>query len=172
MAVSCIPLRAARSSNSTSTSFTAKTPTATEPSGTGIFDLTDTPYGSAGQVASYIEIIPFATDGNNDTGDLRLWGWSEVANTALYIPRLLAEINVVYGNISATAIAANTVMADTLTLADGAADGTFTSIISPANDTTASILVHTRGCRWIEFDFDLAGAQEAVSQNAYWRPVS
>jgi hypothetical protein len=173
MSVTAMPLRKALTTNSTATAFTAKIPVATEPSGDGVFDLTSASVavGSPTKVPSYIEVIPYAVDGNNDTLDMRLWGWSRVNVEALWIPRPLAEMSVVIGNISGAAIAANTFMADTITLDLGAADGAFTSIISPAGDVTASILIHTRGCRYIEFDFDLAGAQEAVSMNAMWRPV-
>jgi hypothetical protein len=171
MTTSAFPLRLARSTNSTATSFTAKIPVAVEPSGAGVHDLmsADMGYGRGTYTPKYIEIIPFATDGDNDTFSMRLYGWTKVYATALWIPRVIADLAVVVGSISGTAIAANTVMADTITVTKGPAAGAFQDLINTANDTPASIILHTRGCDILEFDFDLAGAQEGVSMNAYWR---
>ena len=171
MTTSAFPLRRALATNSTSTGFTAKIPTATEPSGTGVHDLmsADMGYGRGTYTPKYIELIPFCTDGDNDTFSMRLYGWTKVYATALWIPRVIADLAVVVGNISGTAIAANTVMADTITVTKGPPAGAFQDLINTANDTPASIILHTRGCDIIEFDFDLAGAQEGVSMNAYWR---
>lgn len=183
MSVTAIPLKRALTTNSTSTGFSEKEPTATLPSGAGVFDLLDRSIGigQGDKVPSYIMVIPFATDGSDDTSDFRLWGYKfvpaseTVAGTApLYIPILLSECSVVYGSTSGcdgAAIAASTVMADAITQDIGAADGAFSSVISPSGNSTANILIHTRGCRWIAFDWDLAGAQEAVSMNAFWAPV-
>jgi hypothetical protein len=120
-------------------------------------------------VPSYIQFIPFGTNGQDDTFEMRVIGWRVTTDsTPLYIPELLVELAVTLGNISGTAIAANTVMADTIVVNEGPSDGPFMSVISTADDTSASIAVHTRGCSLLEFDWDLAGAQEAVSMNAYY----
>ncbi len=173
------PLRKAITSNSTSTGFTAKIPTTTAlvttiasgSSATGKYDLLDTALGFthlADHTSRFLQIIPFATDGENDTFSMRVWGWDKTNDTTpVYVPQLLAQFAVTLGSISGTAVAANTVMADTIVLTYG--DST-TPLVSPANDLSASVILHTRGCRYIEFDWDLSGAQEAVSMNAFWRP--
>lgn len=155
--------RRARETNSTATSFTAKTPTATKPSGAGVLDLftMTPPFGLGSRGPKFCELQPFGTDAADETFDLRLWAWtptSNIANTGLWIPRLLVELNVTLGDIAATAIAASHFLADTIAIAAGDANA---PVISPANDTPASILVHLRGAELLEFDFDLTGAAAA-----------
>lgn len=173
MALIASPFRYALATNSTATAFVAQTPTTTEPSGVGIFDLTKPDHGGFELgVPEYIQLIPFGTNGNNDTFDMRLWGISKIASADIWVPQLLVDLSVVLGDIAASDIAANTFLADTLTVNDGAADnGPWRSIIDAQEDLVASIMVHTRGCRYIKFDWDLAGGQEAVSMNCLWRGV-
>lgn len=167
-------LRKAITTNSAATSFTAKIPTTTAKTtnaATGVYDLLDTTLGFthlAEKTSRFLQIIPYGTNGDNDTFNMRVWGWDKTDDaTAVYIPQLLAQLAVVLGSIDGAAIAANTYMADTITLTYG--DST-SPIISPANDLSASIILHVRGCRFIEFDWDLAGAQEGTGMNAFWRP--
>ncbi len=174
MSVSAQPYRLALATNSTATGFTSKTSTTTKPSGTGVFDLfgTTLSVGLGGNVPRFIELQPFGKDGNNDTFDMRLWGWSRVVDSTLavpatvWIPKLLAELNVVLGNIALTGIGTGNFQSDTLTIVDG---DSASPVISPASDTGASILIHMRGCELIEFDWDLAGAQEGVSMNSLFK---
>lgn len=162
------------STNSTSTSFTAKIPTITAKTtnlATGVYDLLDPTLGFthlAEKTSRFLHIQPFGTNSDNDTFNMRVWGWDKTTDAApVYSPILLAQFAVTLGNISGAAIAADTYMADTIALTYG--DST-TPLVSPANDLSASAILHCRGCRYIEFDWDLAGAQEAVSMNAFWRP--
>lgn len=163
--------RKARTTNSAATAFTAKIPTATAlatSAANGIYDLLDRSLGiaTASRVPKYIILQPFGTNGDGDTFDMRLWGWSETdVTTGLYIPQLLVQLNIVLSTASGAAIAADTYMADTITVAKGVADTT----ISTDNNTSASVRVDIKGCRFIEFDFDLAGAQEATGMNCWWR---
>lgn len=169
MPLTVTKLRKALATNDTGTSFAAKIPTTTKPTGDGVFDLLSESLGvSVGEtIPHFIQIIPYGTNGDNDTFDMRLIGWSRSTDaTPVWVPQLLVDLNVVLGNISGAAIAANTFMADAITIAKGDGDA---PEISPANDTPASILVHLRGCELIEFDWDLAGAQEGASMNAFWR---
>lgn len=167
----CHPYVKALETSSTSTSFTALTPTTTKPSGAGIFDLLNG--GFSGNVPSWLQLQPYGTDGNNDTFDFRLYGYSEVRGSAtkVYVPQLLIDVSVVLGNIAATDLGAGNFLADTLTINDGAIDGLFRNHIDCQEDLPASVIVHTRGCRFIRFDWDLAGAQEAATMNCLWRPL-
>ena len=172
MSATATTLRKALVVNSTATSFAAKVPTATKPSGTGIFDLLD--YTSIGLhpnrqgMSKFLDIIPFGTAANNVTFDMQVWGWSVTNDaTPLWIPQLLLVLNVVCGNITSTAMPTNTFMADTLTVAKGDANA---PKISPATEYSASVLVHLRGCELIEFEFDAdAGASASTDCNCYWR---
>lgn len=174
MSVTANPLRLALATNSTSTGFTAKTATTTKPSGNGIFDLFSPTLGLSlvGNIPRFIELLPFGKDGSDDTFDMRLWGWSRVSDSTLtypatvWVPKLLLQLNVVLGNIAITGISTGNYQADTITIAKG--DST-SPIISTANDTGASVMAHLRGSELIEFDWDLAGAQEGVSMNCFWK---
>lgn len=169
MPCSCLPLRKAQSSNSTDAAFSAKIPTLTEPTGTGVFDLLskDVALGQNASIPRHVLINPYGTDANDETFSLRLWGWSKTQDsTPLYIPTLITELAVTLGNISAAAIGANHFMADTITVTDGAAEGPGRSVISPEGDVGASALIHLLGCRYIEFAFMLG---TGAAMNAYWR---
>lgn len=175
-----LSFRYALAANATSTSFTDYNATSTEPSGVGVIDLLSASLGvGAGlHVPRYLQLIPFGTDGANDTFDMRVYGYNAtvptdlVTDTALYIPQLLLDVSVVLGARTFSDHAANTFLADTLTVNDGAADNAaWRSLIDCQEDMVASVLIHTRGCRYIRFDFDLVGAQEAVSMNCLWRPM-
>lgn len=169
-----VPWRKALSTNSTSTGFTAQVTTTTEPTGTGVLDLLSESlgWGAGAVVPTYVQLIPFGTDGANDTFDMRLWGFHKIApGTAIYVPELLIDISVILGAATATDIAANTLLADTITVNDGAADnGPWRSFVDAQEDLVASVLVHTKGCRYLKFDWDLAGGQEAASMNCLIRP--
>lgn len=163
----------ALTTNSTSTAFTAQNATTTEPSGTGKFDLFSTLYRGQNGVPEWLKLIPFGTNGADDTFDMRVYGWNATdAATPIYVPQLLADVSVVLSAITFTPYAADTFLADAITVNDGSADnGPWQSVISPAEDLVASIIIPTRGCRYISFDWDLAGAQEGASMNCLWMPL-
>jgi hypothetical protein len=164
-------LRKALSTNSASTSFTQKIPTATEPTGTGVWDVFDRDHGLGLTPCSksWLYLIPFGGNANDETFDMRIWGWSEVKGETLWIPTLLWDVSVILGNISGTAIAANMLMADTLTSNDGAAETTYRNLFDVQEDLGASALIHLMGVRKFEFDFDLTGTADAA--NCFWRLV-
>jgi hypothetical protein len=159
------PWRKALTTNSAATSFTNKLVTATEPTGSGIHDL------RAFQNSKLILLAPFGTDGDNDTFEMRMWGWAKDSEGALWIPYLITELAVTLGNIAATAIAANTFMADTIVLNEGIAAGPFHGLLSTADDTIGTAVFHTLGAQKIEFDFDRAGAQEGATCNCLFKPL-
>jgi hypothetical protein len=168
--VTAYPLRRALTANSAATSFTAKIPVAVEPSGAGVFDLFDRDLGFA--IDTYIprgiQVIPFGTDANDETFDMRVWGWSKVHAADLWIPQMLGDLTVTLGNIAATAIGADHFLSDTIVVNEGSAETTSTDLVSTADDTPASVILYLRGCQLIEFDFDLTGGAAA---NCYFRPV-
>lgn len=165
MSVSVRDFRRALAANSTATGFTAKLPTATKPASAGVIDL----FADSGEginappnIPKYAQLVPYGTDSNDQTFSQRLWGWS-ATDQGVWIPQLLLQLDVTLGNIAATAIAASHLLADTIALAAGDAHA---EMISPANDTPASVLVHLRGSQLIEFDWDMTGA---ASANCLWR---
>jgi hypothetical protein len=164
------PWRKALATATTSTSFTAKTPTTTKPVASttrSVIDLYDGSLGISitGYTPKYVSLAPYLTAANNVTGDLRLWGWSKTADisTNVWVPTLLLQLAVVAGNLDGGAIETSAFMADTLTVTYGGDEATE---ISPANDLGASVLTHIRGAELLEFDFDVGTATAA---NCLWR---
>jgi hypothetical protein len=159
------PFYKALATNSTATGFAAKIPKATEPSGDGIHNLQIKPHGLTSGGPGYLQLVPMGTDGDNDTFDMRVYGWRRVHDATLWVPFLLADISVVLGNISGAAVGTGVFMADTITLNDGVPAGVFSGLNSAAEDLTSFLVVHTMGAQYIEFDFDLTGGQEGVAMN-------
>jgi hypothetical protein len=156
------PWRRALTTSSAATSFASKIPTATEPTGDGVHDL-------RGLAERLVLLQPFGTDGDNDTFEMRMYGWAQDSTGALWFPYIIADVAVVLGNISGAAIATNTFIADTITLNEGIAAGPFHGLLSTAEDTPSSAIFHTLGAQKIEFDFDRAGGQEGATCNCYWK---
>ena len=171
MSVTAHPFRKAVTVSATSTSYTAKVPTTTKPSGTGVFNLFDRDLGIAidTYIPKYLLLVPFGSDANDETFDMRLWGWSKTLEaTPLWVPQLIADLNCTLGNIAATALGTNHFLCDTIVIDKGSAEKTFLDPTSPADDTTGSVLAFLRGVELIEFDFDLTGGAGA---NCLWRPL-
>jgi hypothetical protein len=170
--VEYLPLRKALATNSAAAAFTAKTPTTTKPSGDGVFDVLGE-YGWASGVhgPSHMQIIPFGTDANDETFDMRVWGWSKTRDaTPIWVPQMLLDLTITLGNIAATDVGASHFLADTIVVNEGPAAGdAWYSLITTADDTPASILMHLRGCELIEFDWD---AVTAASVNCFFRMMS
>lgn len=173
MTVSALRLQKALATDSTAAAFTAKIPTATEPSGVGVFRLSDSSNGLGvdGKSPSHVLLIPYGGNDNNDVMNVRLWGWSRtgLAATPVYVPQLLAELAVTLGNVDASAVGASLFLADTIAVTYGDTNEKTlgVSVSSPANDVPANALVHLRGVEYIEFDFKLGAGGDKM--NCYWR---
>lgn len=161
----------AASANLTSSTFTpssgGKLPTTTKPSGSKVFDLRA---GSLGlhigwSVSKYLQLIPYGVGSDTNTFSMRIWGWSQTNDaTEIWVPQLLIEVSCAISTGTDFAnITAGNYCVDTITVVAGDAAA---SIISPANDTPGSLLLHLRGCELFEFDFDMTGA---TSANCLWR---
>lgn len=103
----------ALSANSTSASFTARVPTITQPSGTGVLSV---PSGM-----TRLLLMPFGTDAANETGKIQAWGWSAIRSATgkkvLWIPRPICEFTLTLGTaagVAGTEVDENQLFADTL----------------------------------------------------------
>lgn len=165
----CYPLRKALSVASTNNGFAAKIPTTTKPAASStraVVNLYDATYGIATDtfVPQYIQLVPYGTNANDETHNLRLWGWSKTTDTTpVWVPQLILDLSVTLGNIDASALESSAFMADTITVNVGGDEATK---ISSAGDTPASILTHLRGCELFEIEFDI-GTGDAG--NCLWR---
>jgi hypothetical protein len=171
------PYRKALATSTSSTSFTAKIPTATKPTASttrAVIDLYDASMGIATSpsVPKYVFLQPYATAADNVTLDVRLWGWNKTADIAtnLWVPTLIAQLAVVVGNIDGSAFEANAFMADTITATYGYGTSHATAISSPAGTTNlqGGFLTHVLGSELLEFDFDVGTATLA---NCLWKMV-
>lgn len=152
-------------SNSTAASFTALAATATEPTGAGVIDLPLT--GDA--VNSFLQLIFFGAGADNSTFDARVSGWSKV--DTLWVPTPLVEVSCTLG--AAVGVASQAVLdterfADTLSLAaaySGLA-GSLATVVSPAGDLVARLLLDLQGFRKFQVQFDMTGA---TSGNAIYK---
>ena len=179
MYASVYPLRKALATNSTATEFTAQTPTATEPSGDGVFKLTDSKYGVGvnGKVPDRLFLQPYGGNASNDIFNMRLWGYSKThlpdfSDAYVYVPILLGEWACTLGNISSTALGTNMLLVDTLVLTYGDANERTlgNTVASPANDVAgARAIVFTQGVEYIKFDFDMDTGGDAA--NCLWRAL-
>jgi hypothetical protein len=138
------------------------------PATAGFFSAIDNRLATMG-VKGYgprrVMIVPFGTDANNETFDIRVWGWSKVVGAELYVPHLIAELAITLGNIAATPVGANHFLADTIVVTKSEPNAI---ISSPANDSPAFALLHLHGAQHIEFEFKVGTGAAA---NCYWRTV-
>lgn len=160
--------RKALSTNSAATSFTAKIPTITEPSGDGVIAF-------EAYVPSFIEILPYAIGDDDDVFDFRVWGWrsTQQGKPRLWIPSIMGIFTCTISTVVglATHDVLNTErFADTITLktdnnvSQPTARGTDNAgaiqmgdiqIMSPTgNIATARIIMPLQQFEKIEFDFD------------------
>lgn len=164
------PLVRALAANSTGSfgSIIPATSLPTAGANLALFDLL-TLWGGANVVPDAIQVIPFGTDAADETFNMRLWGIDKVAAESLYIPQLNAELAVTLGTLSGAAIGTNHLMADTIAVTDGAADNSeWRSLISDGANLASSIILHTRGNRYLAIEFGLGTAAAA---NAFLRPI-
>lgn len=173
MTATAYQLRNALATNSTASDHVAKIPVTTLPSNDGFHWLMDPDYGYSTSLSAKVPegvfIQPWGTDSNDDAFGMRLWGWSKVFAQDIWVPHLILDATVTLGNIAQGT--ASTFMADTIAVTSNHAEAETgkTFNVTPANDLSASIIVHTRGAEWIEFDFDLDTG--AAAMNAWWRPI-
>lgn len=172
-----IPFRSVFATNATTTSFTVQDGTSTEPSGAGVLDLLSASLGvgTGVHVPTYLQLVPFIIGADNDTAGLKIYGYSPtvpadlVTDTTLYVPQLLAHLTLTAGARTFSDHTAAAFFADTIVVTKGSADNAeWLSVISPADDSVASIILNTRGCRYIKFDVDLLVTPTAA--NCLWRP--
>ena len=148
--------------NSTDTSFAAKVPTTTKPSGAGVVEMS--PGGtSENTILSYLMVIPFGTDANDETFDLRMFGWSAVAGDGdtVYVPVRLLQASCTLGTatgVNSSNFENENFLADTIASVTGSG---LNSVVSPADNTVAHLIIDATGFGQVEIIYDLTGAASA-----------
>lgn len=147
------PWRATHETNSTSTSFSAKSSTTTEPTGDGVVK-------SSG---SRMKLVFFGTDADNETFDARVIGWRKLYGTDLWVSSHIVTVSCTLSS-SLPGVAGETIsdteyQADTITLSSGDPSA---EIIQGVSDLiAASLIIYPNGEEKIEVLFDLTGAASA-----------
>lgn len=177
-------LRKALSTDSTATSFASKVPTITEPTGNGIIEFRGR---QGGPVPRWLLLWPYATSGDDDTMDMRVWGWRRALGAAshLWMPDLLGQFTCTMGTMVGVAsqlIVATERFADTIinhaTISGGqptttdvvsaaAASTGGTWITSPGNNLIGRIKLSINGCEKIEVLFDSTAAGTTAMNALY-----
>lgn len=181
------PLSKAFDVNTTSSAFTSIIPTITEPVGvnpgevgSGIFNLSPSKRGS---VPDNVLVSFFGAGSDNDTFDVRLWGWDRIGSdpsTTLWVPRILATFTCTVSQmvgIAGAKVINTDRFVDTLVVnaiapqpfMPGVSEtpaaeyiGTI-KVFSPANNFRAYAVVPLNGCEKLQFDFDMTGATSGNS---------
>lgn len=172
MGVSAKPFTHAFATSSAATSFTALNATTTKPLTTtaGVFDLEDPIYGRGGCIPDWLNLVPWGTDADDETFDMRIFGIKPTLDaTPVWVPQLLITVSCTLCSVTCTPFVANAFLVDTIVVNKGPADSSeFRSLINTADNTPGSIILNTRGCRFIKFEIDLTGA---AGGNCLWSPV-
>jgi hypothetical protein len=104
---------------------------------------------------SWVKLVPFGTDANNETFTARLWGWQLVGT--LWVPTILVQFLATMGNVNGVAgtdVLNTDFFCDTLgdPTAGFGTKGYDCQPHSPANDTPGFYEVKAQGCQLFELE--------------------
>lgn len=130
--------------NSTDTSFSQKLPTTTEPTGEGIFEPEH----------NLTLLMPYGTDGENETFDMRVYGWTQI--NSLWIPARVFSVTCTLAALTLDGVAGEVVDDDDIfcdTIASLVGDSDVKLVSNGDSDVSYLIFDHG-GFRKLEIDFD------------------
>lgn len=138
--------------NSTDSSFPARVATITEPTGSGVIELTR---GPTDQSFNNLLVVPYALGSDNDTFNVLALGWRQVSG--LWLPVTLAQVACTcctLVGVAAQAVLNTEHFVDTITLTYGNA-GVSVEVVTNANNLIAHFMVDCKGFEKVELIFDL-----------------
>lgn len=174
------PYIAVYKTDATTASFPTLSPTTGSPAGDGVVQLAPNTQLANGQTAdNNIKFLFYGTGGDNSTFSAQIVYWSSVpflkknnvasSTVDLWVPEIVCNIDgVLCATVgsSGTYIDASHRFADTLSLTSSTANITANAIISPANNSIASITMDLSGTQMVEVIFDLGSA---TAMNAIYK---
>lgn len=149
----------ALSQDAADSSFPAKVPTATEPSGDGVINLSN----GSGNVPNALVVAPFGVGGDNDTFSVRVIGWRKVGyapSESIWVPVVLVELACTMSTVTGVSgrlVTDSHRFVDTITLVSGN-DDISVDIVSPTGNVLAHAVVDLKGFQKVEFTFDSTAA--------------
>jgi hypothetical protein len=166
----------ARATNATDTSFPARPPTLTEPTGEGVHDLDVT---TSGRVANGVVVVPYGTGDENDVFEMKviLWRSTAVGSGQLWLPTtatatpFICTLSTAVGT-SGGDLTASERVCDTITNADTdiTSQTQPVAIVSPTGNIPGSIRIFTYGAAKVEFIFD-STTGDPTGMNALFVPI-
>jgi hypothetical protein len=117
-----------------------------------------------------VQITPIGTDTDDQTFNLRVYGWKAVhrgKSDAIWVPINLCEVLCTLGattGVDGTIIPAAYLFCDTIALVTGNPNISI-DINSPADDTIANFIIGLKGAQKLQLRFGISGGT-AVSMNA------
>lgn len=160
------PIRAVLTAGTTQATFVARTVMTTEPTGGNVINLATNDWGHGINVPDRLKVIPVGGTTENQTFDMRIWGWNKLATTNHYVPTFLVHVSATVGSVPIAALGAGAMIVDTLLLVAGTSN--VDVLHSPANNTPAYAIIKVQGCQYMDFDWDMTGA---TNGNALVSPV-
>lgn len=175
-----LPLGKVRTTNSTDTSFSARTPQAARPSGIGVIDWQALlALKGDGGVPTNLQLLPFGVGTDNSLFDMLVIGWKHTDSIenglngtapALWVPMPIAQVTCQLS--TCVGVASRDVLA-TERFADKLTGATWNStagleIRSPETNLPAWLMFDALGCSVFEVLFDL---DTATGANALWGGV-
>ncbi len=136
--------------NAADTSFAAKIPTTTKPTGTGVVN-----FARQSAVPQWLKVVPFGTGGDDSVFEMWVTGWRKIAT--LWVPTRLVKLTCTMGTavgVAAAAVVATERFCDTITATGGVSNVSY-QLFSTTDNTPAHALVSPNGCSLVEFTFDL-----------------
>lgn len=163
-----VKLKKALAANSDATAFSNPAASLAEPSGASVTDVVGEPGVSA---PNRLVVIPFGTDAENETFDMRVFGYdSSGTSVGLWVPLLLCDVTCTLGaaaGVGSGLVTDSELFADTITVNTGNEDVDVWAV-SNAEDMVAHFVVDLKGCRKVAWAFDMTGA---ASGNALYKFV-
>lgn len=164
-----LPWRKAKETNATDTSFPSRPTRITRPSNDGVHACGTYPG---------IVIVPYGTGDNNDVFEMHvlLWRSLGVFPATVWLPNRATTAFVctlsTFAGPAGGILTTTDLVCDTITTADTAitTQSINASIVSPADNTPAYIVLNTFGAEMIEFIFD-ATTGDPTGMNCLWAPL-
>lgn len=122
-------------------------------------------------------LLPFGTDAADETFKMRLLSWkpAKKKNTSpetwLWVYSIIGEFTCTLGTRTGLAnsfVGSTNLIADTIAIVGTSGDQNSYSIISPADNTVATLMIDIRGSNYVEVLFDTNSSSASANALYHW----